>query len=164
MTLKVRILAFSTTFTQLTARIKNFLVGWLLFLGLKEGLVECALVCVKSWVILTYTPAEAKIICDKNEWLVHTLSMNQLGTGLLEDCPASKWPTLLGFAIKVLIFFSQIENSVISQRLPIIYLGSFYFLQMLFKVLWLKSLTSKKFPTFSFFFFLISISKDKVRQ
>ena len=50
--LKVRILAFSTTFTQLTARIKNFLVSWLLFLGLKEGLVECAIVCVKSWVIL----------------------------------------------------------------------------------------------------------------
>ena len=41
-----------TTFTQLTARIKNFLVGWLLSWGLKEGLVECAIVCVKSWVIL----------------------------------------------------------------------------------------------------------------
>ena len=43
-----------TTFTQLTARIKNFLVGWLLFWGLKESLVECAIVYVKSWVILTY--------------------------------------------------------------------------------------------------------------
>ena len=53
MTLKVRILAFSTTFTQLTVRINEFLVGWLLFLGLKEGLLECAIVCVKSWVILT---------------------------------------------------------------------------------------------------------------
>ena len=52
LTLKVRILAFSTTFTQVTASIKNFLVGWLLFWGLKEGLVECAIVCVKSWVIL----------------------------------------------------------------------------------------------------------------
>jgi hypothetical protein len=28
-------------------------VGWLLVLGLKEGLVECATVCVKSWVILS---------------------------------------------------------------------------------------------------------------
>ena len=40
------------TFTQLTARLKNFLSGWLLVLGLKEGLVKCATVCVKSEVIL----------------------------------------------------------------------------------------------------------------
>ena len=53
MILKVRILPFLTTFTQLTARLKNFLSGWLLILGLKEGLVECATVCVKSEVILT---------------------------------------------------------------------------------------------------------------
>ena len=37
---------------------KNFLRGWLLALGIKEGLVECATVCVKSEVILldTYLP------------------------------------------------------------------------------------------------------------
>jgi hypothetical protein len=52
--LKVSILQFSTTFTQLTARLKNFLRGWLLVFGLKEGLVECATVCVKSEVILKY--------------------------------------------------------------------------------------------------------------
>ena len=40
------------TFAQLSARLKNFLRGWLLVLGLKEGLVECATVCVKSVVIL----------------------------------------------------------------------------------------------------------------
>ena len=40
------------TFTQLTARLKNFLRGWLLALGIKEDLVECATVCVKSEVIL----------------------------------------------------------------------------------------------------------------
>ena len=28
--------------------------NWLLVLGLEEGLVECATLCVKSWVILTY--------------------------------------------------------------------------------------------------------------
>ena len=50
--MKVRILPFLTTFTQLTARLKNFLRGWLLVLRLKEGLVECATVCVKSEVIL----------------------------------------------------------------------------------------------------------------
>ena len=40
------------TFTQLTARLKNFLRGWRLILGLQEGLVECATVCVKSEVML----------------------------------------------------------------------------------------------------------------
>ena len=52
MTLKVRILPFLTTFAQLSGRLKNFLRGWLLVLGIKEGLVECATVCVKSVVIL----------------------------------------------------------------------------------------------------------------
>ena len=41
-----------TTFAQLSARLKNFLRGWLLVLGLKEGLVEFATVCVKSVVML----------------------------------------------------------------------------------------------------------------
>ena len=41
-----------TIFTQLTARLKNFLMGWLLVLGLKESTVECATVCIKSEVIL----------------------------------------------------------------------------------------------------------------
>ena len=40
------------TFTQLNAILKNFLMGWLLVLGLEEGYVECATLCVKSWVIL----------------------------------------------------------------------------------------------------------------
>ena len=35
-----------------TDRLKNFLRGWLLVLDLKECLVECATVCVKSEVIL----------------------------------------------------------------------------------------------------------------
>ena len=38
------------TFTQLNARLKNFLNGWLLVLGLKECLLECATMCVKSEV------------------------------------------------------------------------------------------------------------------
>jgi hypothetical protein len=42
MALNVRILPHLTTFTQLTARLKNFLMDWLLVLGVKEGLVECA--------------------------------------------------------------------------------------------------------------------------
>ena len=52
LTLTVRILQFLLTFTQLTTRLKNFLRGWLLVLGLKEGLVECATVCIKSEVML----------------------------------------------------------------------------------------------------------------
>ena len=46
------LLKFLMTFTQQTARLKNFSVDRLLVLGLKEGLVECATVCVKSEVIL----------------------------------------------------------------------------------------------------------------
>ena len=45
----------------MTARLKNFLVGWLLVLGLKEGLVECATVCVKSEVILLHRRTLEKI-------------------------------------------------------------------------------------------------------
>ena len=45
-----------TTYAQLSARLKNFLRGWLLVLGLKERLVECATVCVKSVVILQVIP------------------------------------------------------------------------------------------------------------
>ena len=52
LTLKVRILPFLTTFTQLTTRLKNFLRGWLLVISLKKGLVEWATVCIKSEVIL----------------------------------------------------------------------------------------------------------------
>ena len=40
------------TFTKLTARLKNFLRGWLLISGLKEGMVECGTVFIKSEVIL----------------------------------------------------------------------------------------------------------------
>ena len=45
------------TFTQLTARLKKFLRGWLLVLGPNEGLVNCATVCIKSEVILLYMPS-----------------------------------------------------------------------------------------------------------
>jgi len=34
--------------------LKNFLRGWLLVLSVKEGLAECATVCVKSEVILKH--------------------------------------------------------------------------------------------------------------
>jgi hypothetical protein len=40
------------TFTQLTARLKNFLRGWMLVMGLKEYRAECVTVCIKSEVIL----------------------------------------------------------------------------------------------------------------
>ena len=50
--MKARILHFLTTFTQLTARLKNVLMGWLFVLSLKESLIECATVCIKSEVTL----------------------------------------------------------------------------------------------------------------
>ena len=53
-------MTFFESFTQLTPRLYNFLRLWLLVLGLKEGLVECATVCVKSEVILEHY-CEAKM-------------------------------------------------------------------------------------------------------
>ena len=55
-----------TTFTQLTARLKNILRGWLLVLGLKEGLLECATVCVKSEIILKCLWCANYILLRKN--------------------------------------------------------------------------------------------------
>ena len=43
-----------TTFTQLNARLKNFLRSWSLVFGLMECLVECATLCGKSEVMLKY--------------------------------------------------------------------------------------------------------------
>ena len=50
---KSEFLQFLTTFTQLSARPKNFLMEWLLVAGLKECLLECATIRVKSVVILS---------------------------------------------------------------------------------------------------------------
>ena len=49
-----------STFTQLNARLENFLNGWLLVLGLKECLVEYATLCIKSEVILTCNKQKGK--------------------------------------------------------------------------------------------------------
>ena len=59
-----------TTFAQLSARLKNFLRGWLLVLGIKEGLVECATVCVKSVVILQSLPSREE---PRHKWGNHKL-------------------------------------------------------------------------------------------
>ena len=61
------------TFTQLTTRLKNFLRGWLLVLGLKEDLVECkcATLCVKSEGIqlaLGYSLALVHLITSLLVW------------------------------------------------------------------------------------------------
>ena len=42
----------SMIFVQLSSRLVEFLMEWLLVLGLKECLVDCATVCIKSVVIL----------------------------------------------------------------------------------------------------------------
>ena len=47
--------AIFDNFCSTEHKIKNSLGGWLLVLGIKESLVECATVCVKSVVILTFT-------------------------------------------------------------------------------------------------------------
>ena len=55
-------------FTQLTERLTNFLRGWLLALGIKEGLVECATVCVKSEVILINWQVRQRKTAAQNDW------------------------------------------------------------------------------------------------
>ena len=52
LTLKGRILQFLTMFTQLNAKSKKFLWGWLLASSIKDGPVKCAKVWGKSVVIL----------------------------------------------------------------------------------------------------------------
>ena len=64
--MKVRILQFSTTFTQVYTRPKNNLLGSSLAFTLKEGPVRCAKVCNKSWVILTYYPPPIQSTFKKN--------------------------------------------------------------------------------------------------
>ena len=54
LTLKVKILQFSTTFTQVYTRPKKKLIGSSLAFTLKEGPVRCAKVCNNSWVILIW--------------------------------------------------------------------------------------------------------------
>ena len=44
----------SMIFVQPTSRRMEFLMGWLLVLGLKKGLLECATACIKSEIILKY--------------------------------------------------------------------------------------------------------------
>ena len=78
--MKVRILHILTTFTQVTARLKHFIVGWLLVLGLKEGLVECATVCVKSWVILLHLFKWTGTLWIGSLWIMHIPILSYLAT------------------------------------------------------------------------------------
>ena len=54
-------LQFLTMFTQLNARPRIVLQGWLLALSIKEGHVKCAIVCDKSWVILGFTASQGSL-------------------------------------------------------------------------------------------------------
>ena len=59
---------FLRTLTQLTARLINYLMG------LNEGLVECATVCVKSEVILSQVHIEKRIKAGNRRFIqVYTL-------------------------------------------------------------------------------------------
>ena len=72
------------TFTQLNKRLKNFLRGWLLVFGLEEGLVECATLCVKSWVILSFP-------CKKSyESFVNVFKINVFKVIIYRKVSASK--------------------------------------------------------------------------
>ena len=51
----------SMIFVQMSSRLMKFLMGGLLVLGLKDCLVKCAKMCVKSVVILTIHSKQAKM-------------------------------------------------------------------------------------------------------
>ena len=101
MTLKVRILPFLATFTQLTARLKNLLRGWLLVLSLKAGLVECATVCIKSEVILANTNANIDLITKPNHFRVKVLKLEVFFTK-----PFDIFPMII-MAIRVVEFSNR---------------------------------------------------------
>ena len=81
---------FLMIFTQLTARLKNFLMGWLLVLGLKEGLVECATLCVKSEVILTRMHLFVACSIYLDEWLSLLLAQIFAHSSVRRGCDRPK--------------------------------------------------------------------------
>ena len=92
LTLKARILTFLTTFAQLSARLKNFLGGWLLVLGLEEGLVECATVCVKSVVILILVSKNFRGNQENFSWFHEPYTKEVLQNG---RCTPHWWMVLM---------------------------------------------------------------------
>ena len=86
-----------TTFSQLTARLKNFLRGWLLVLGLKECLVECATLCIKSEVILI-----------SNQETTISLRQNLLGDSfLVRTKDLKQYFTICAPVFKFQVFFND---------------------------------------------------------
>ena len=94
------------TFAQLTARLKNFLRSWLLALGIKEGLVECATMCIKSEVILT-------IIATTTTTTTTTAAATTADSGLLGQ--------ITTFFNMNRYLVSSIFSAIISNLIQIIY-------------------------------------------
>ena len=67
-------------------------MDWLLVLGLEEGLVECATLCVKSWVILTVLASVHISICYTSE--SSTKHYTVIYVGVSRNC-SSKISTFL---------------------------------------------------------------------
>ena len=82
--------------------LKKFLRGWLLVLGLKEGLVECATVCIKSEVILNYVYGKEE--CPFFLYLIQIFDWCDVAY-----CPSSSL-LLLGSCIKVLTFLCALPK------------------------------------------------------
>ena len=75
-------------FTQLTARLQNFLRGRLLLLGLKENLVECATVCDSVRLKWGHTKA-------RGSWMTFFLSFF-LGWRKMKKTRISSWKSTQG--------------------------------------------------------------------
>ena len=60
---------------------------WLLVLGLKEGLVECATLCVKSKVILEHTQIDQCLGFSNNKTLINVSITNYMFLYLANGIP-----------------------------------------------------------------------------
>ena len=68
---------YFSTFSQLSARLKSFLGGWSLVLGIKE----CATVCVKNVVILTIFATDDTIVFSNVFTGMHIIAFIDFSNG-----------------------------------------------------------------------------------
>ena len=105
-------------------------MGWLFVLGLEEGLVECATLCIKSWVILLYiylqsgkcVPAHwsSTFVCNKRRSLhllpgriLHLFSSHLQAMIIVGMClDSSKSYTTRFFKTRLMQFLGQISMAL----------------------------------------------------
>ena len=120
LTLKVRIQHILPIFTQVTPRLKNFLVDWLLPLGLKEGQVKCATVCITSWVVLIPLSKKQELYRRRDEILLD--GYNTFRCQIDEPTRLAFFPTLLAlFPPYLFIRYFFFQTSTLQAYLALLF-------------------------------------------